>query len=810
MEGPALPKRSRTRRRLFRLAGIVAILLVFVALIAPSIIAKTGLRDRLINAILGTPSLSASADQASFGWFSPLQVGGLQIDGVREHFQLHVDSIAADRSLSGLLLSSPELGTITIDKPQVRLLLPLQMDAEVAQRTLPSPTFTAAVHDARLTVNSADSADPLLDVEDFDITLHVKKVDGGYSLSTDSVDVFTRKTLTPELCSRLLQLISPSMHDPAQVEGEFSLSLEKVSIPLGVAENELAQGIDVQGELSLHQVSVNAESPMLEAIVKLLADLNGKEVPQRIRIAKDSSIKFRTEDGRLFHEGLQLSFPDIAADLVVQSSGSVGLDKTLDLHLELPHLDEVKRREVGPVLCHITGTFEEPQLEVQNAALVVRVPDRAEPLIDLEQIDLVMHVQDAPTGLVLTVEPFDVFKRAKITRQLASGLIEIIEPGISYSPKLTGEISLSIESLRVPLGASKEDLLQGLEIHGKLGIHEVTTEATDPTRQAIVKLLSDLYGKEPSEVVRIAQDTEIDFRLQNGRIAYDGLRLGFPDIDPGLIVTSRGSVGLDETIELEMELPRLDKAKAAQEGPVRCRITGTVSKPVLAVENASLVVRLPQHELPLLDIDSVDLNMQVETVDGAHALVAAPFKIFDQRHIVAAKSDQLLSLLAPTLGELTDLEGEITLTIEKLRIPLGESGEQLVKNLELSGRLQLHDVSTTIETPLATTVVKALAQLYEQDSPEVARVIKDADVPFQLREGRLYQEEMRIGFPDISAELMGTLSGSVGLDKTLDLRLEVPSVLSKIQSDSQASKAEVINMKITGTIDDPIVEEIKD
>lgn len=808
-EAPLPSDESRKRRWLIRLLGIVAILLIVLLLVAPSIIAKTGLRDKLINNLLGPTNLSASTEGATFGWFSPLTAEGIQVEGVRRHFELHVDRIAAEQTLLGLLASSPELGEITIEKPHARVVLPLDLPAETNPQ-LPSPIFTAHVKDAGLTVSNSDSTKPIIDVDGFNVTVRVKQGAEGQVLAVDPVEVFTNKKLTPELCSKLLHLMSPSMHDATEVEGEFSLALDKLSIPLGIAEEQLAEKTEVAGVLTLHQVSVNAQSPMLEAVVKLLADMNKTEVPEKVRLAKDATIQFRVEGGRLYHDGLELSVPEIAPELKVRSSGSVGLDGTLDLQLELPHLDEVKRREAGPVLCHISGTLDEPQLSVKNAALVLRVPQHAQPLIDLDGINLVMHVQGPPTSRVLDIEPFEVFKRANITQELARGLIEIIAPSIDYTTNLSGEISLSFEALQIPLGASPQELLRGLKLRGRLGIHEVTTESNNPTLQAIVRLLADLYGKDPGDVVRIAHNTEFDFNLEDGRLTYDGLSLGFPDIDPALVVTSRGSVGLDETIYLKLDLPRLDKAKAAQLGPVECQITGTLSEPVLTVKNASLVVRLHESELPLLDIDSVDLKMQVETREDGQTLVADPFKIFDQHRIVAARSDQLLSLLAPSLGDLTDVEGEITLTIEEFRAPLGRPRAELIRDLVLAGRFQLHDVSTTIETPLASTVVKALANLYEKDPPEVARVIKDADVPFQLRDGRLYQDEMRIGFPDISPELMGKLRGSVGLDRTLDLTLEVPSVLSRIQNASEKVKAEMIRMKITGTIDDPLVEEIKD
>jgi hypothetical protein len=98
-------------------------------------------------------------------------------------------------------------------------------------------------------------------------------------------------------------------------------------------------------------------------------------------------------------------------------------------------------------------------------------------------------------------------------------------------------------------------------------------------------MLADMYGKKPSEVVRIAKDTDVRFQVRDGRMYHDGLRFGFPDISPDLIITSRGSVGLDESLDLELQVPSVlvDKKNVEiKEGaPVRFRVTGTVDNPIV-------------------------------------------------------------------------------------------------------------------------------------------------------------------------------------------------------------------------------------
>src|SRR6516164_4334827 len=114
------PKPPRRRwRRIIRILGILAILLAVLLVSAPWIVARTGLRDEAINAIVASPSVTASSDSASFGWFSPLSVHGLHLNSTNNHVDIRVEDIAAERSLYQLWTSAPDVGTIKVEKPHV-------------------------------------------------------------------------------------------------------------------------------------------------------------------------------------------------------------------------------------------------------------------------------------------------------------------------------------------------------------------------------------------------------------------------------------------------------------------------------------------------------------------------------------------------------------------------------------------------------------------------------------------------------------------------------------------------------------------
>jgi hypothetical protein len=641
---------------------------------------------------------------------------------------------------------------------------------------------------------------PVIDVRDIDLSFRVEATDKGRLLTLDPVVLFDRRKLSPQLGDKLLQLFDPTLDDAPQIAGEVSLSLDKLRIPLGIPRDQLANRVEAEGKLGLHQVSTEVNNPINQALVQVLAYMNGKQAHEVLRVVHDDEIRFQVRDGRLFHEGLRLGFPEIEPGLVVNSHGSVGLDHTLDLYVELPRLDQAKRKEKRPAKCHITGTILNPHVAVQDASLVVRLPDRKDPLIDVDGINLNLQVNTTDSGHVLVVEPVEIFKRQKLSLELASGLVQLIEPDLARNPRVTGEISLSVSKLHIPLGVAPDQLLKRIEVEGKLSLHQVATEVKSPINLALVQLLAGMYGKEASDVLRVVGDAVISFQIRNGRLSYEGLRIGLPEIDPELVVTSRGSIGLDQSLDLHLDLPRLDRAKRKAKGPARCHITGTLRNPQLTVQDASFVLRAPNREAPILDVDGINLTMQVKDTDSGRVLAVEPAEILRKEKLNLELPSGLVQLIEPELAGNSRVTGEISLSLDKLQLPLGVTRDQLIKHAEVEGKLTLHQVTSEPKSPVRRALIQLLADMHGKQAPDVVRVVEDAEIRFQVRDGRVFHEGVRFGLPEIDPELVVTSHGSVGLDETLDLNLELPRLRKeKRQSDGP------IQCRITGTLTNPQV-----
>jgi hypothetical protein len=326
--------------------------------------------------------------------------------------------------------------------------------------------------------------------------------------------------------------------------------------------------------------------------------------------------------------------------------------------------------------------------------------------------------------------------------------------------------------------------------------------------QGIIKMVADLRGKQPSNVIKLIEESEIHFWVKKGRLHHEGQRIGFPEIDPELVIHTSGSVGLDETLDLVVELPRFRKDKL-DKGPVQCLVTGSIKEPKIAVKDASLAIKLKGGEKAALTVDSINLNFSIEDSKDGRTLTLAPVTLFEKQKLTPEVADQFIHLIVPALNDLTGVEGEISLSLDKLRVPLGIPESELEKKVELSGKLQLIEIKASTKTPLLQTMVKVLADQYKKKPSDVVRVVKNADVKFNVKDRRMYHEGLQFGFPDISPDLIAKSSGSVGLDKSLDIVLEVPGFLVD-KKDIDIKKAPPVRFRITGTIDKPVVNQIKD
>ncbi len=149
---------------------------------------------------------------------------------------------------------------------------------------------------------------------------HVRLTPGPIELTLPAGPLMEKVQIDPAMCSSLLKYIAPVLADVTSAQGSFSIVLDACRIPLAEPKKS-----DLAGRFLIHSIQIGPGS-----LVRELAVFLGRESPARLR--QESAVAFQMKNGRIYHNNLELIFPD----LTIRTQGSVGLDQTLDLVAEMP------------------------------------------------------------------------------------------------------------------------------------------------------------------------------------------------------------------------------------------------------------------------------------------------------------------------------------------------------------------------------------------------------------------------------------------------------------------------------------------
>ncbi|MCA9075756.1 MAG: hypothetical protein KDA93_12030 [Planctomycetaceae bacterium] len=175
--------------------------------------------------------------------------------------------------------------------------------------------------------------------------------------------------LSPEMCHLWLKYLSPPLAEATRAQGRFSIALSDTNLPL----KDMASS-EFQGVLTVHSAEVKP-GPFVEEIVELVSGIEGMVSGRRnvSTVAGDvwismpeQEIAFHMTGGRIHHASIEFH----AGPVTIRSTGSVGIDESLDLMISVTLPDEWLR---GPILSDlfsgeviripVVGTFDRPQFD---------------------------------------------------------------------------------------------------------------------------------------------------------------------------------------------------------------------------------------------------------------------------------------------------------------------------------------------------------------------------------------------------------------------------------------------------------------
>ena len=182
-----------------------------------------------------------------------------------------------------------------------------------------------------------------------------------YDLTFAKGTVVEKAKLSPAACAEAVGYALPAIANVAQAEGTISFELGENRIPL----TDPTKGALV-GTLLIHEAEVSP-GPV---VAKIAALLSAK--PLKLQLTKDQRVPITFKDGRVYHSDFAIAIEGFT----VKTSGSVGVDGSLALILEVPlngklasalvPADQPRVRDAlakQSVKIAITGTLAKPQLD---------------------------------------------------------------------------------------------------------------------------------------------------------------------------------------------------------------------------------------------------------------------------------------------------------------------------------------------------------------------------------------------------------------------------------------------------------------
>ena len=176
--------------------------------------------------------------------------------------------------------------------------------------------------------------------------------------------------VTPRMCHTWLKYVAPLLADAASAQGTLSVSARDAHIPMA-----FPHASELRGRLAIDAAQVGA-GPMVQQVLLLAQQLKATldtrtegrplDLNDQWLVLPKQQFEFRMADQRIHHQKIKF----VVQDVIVHTTGSVGLDQTLSLVAEVPIRDEwvsanryLASLRGYAVKIPIYGTLSQPKLD---------------------------------------------------------------------------------------------------------------------------------------------------------------------------------------------------------------------------------------------------------------------------------------------------------------------------------------------------------------------------------------------------------------------------------------------------------------
>ncbi|MFY9255825.1 MAG: hypothetical protein WAO83_20395 [Fuerstiella sp.] len=159
--------------------------------------------------------------------------------------------------------------------------------------------------------------------------------------------------LTPELCREWLGYVAPMLADSANVDGTISARVHQFQYFIDSPASSTIQAV-----LTIHRGSATPGSS-LQPLLQALSVVGKGDYANRQLEFPPQDVPVQLVDGMVVHDGLEMSL----AGYNVRSAGGVGLDRRVQLALDIPLEKAASAASGRSIRIPVGGTVDRPQLD---------------------------------------------------------------------------------------------------------------------------------------------------------------------------------------------------------------------------------------------------------------------------------------------------------------------------------------------------------------------------------------------------------------------------------------------------------------
>lgn len=196
---------------------------------------------------------------------------------------------------------------------------------------------------------------------------------------------------------------------------------------------------------------------------------------------------------------------------------------------------------------------------------------------------------------VLYIDRKRLLDNIELTPQTARTMLKYINPLAADATSAQGTFSIDSEGIKVPLmNPMQTEANAVVTLHNVVvGAGPIAEQLIGTAKQLQTMLRPDKVSDRDYNTWLRMSEQSVPVNVKNGRVYHDGIKFSHDDI----LVRTKGSVGLDQTVDMVAEIPIADDWLGGNEylaglkgQSISIPVTGTVSKPVLdrsAIQNFS-------------------------------------------------------------------------------------------------------------------------------------------------------------------------------------------------------------------------------